>query len=87
VRFKHGDVVDRVDFAHGIRKAEDEGVRTGLANDFIWAEILLSELFQGSGSLEEPGLHERVLTDLEFRRQYTAVVSSLLITLLGSLDV
>jgi hypothetical protein len=45
VRFKHGDVVDRVDFAHGIQKAEDKGVGTGLSNDFIWTEILFSELF------------------------------------------
>jgi hypothetical protein len=45
VQFKHGDMVDRVDFAHGIRKAEDEGVGTGLSNDFIWIKILFSELF------------------------------------------
>jgi hypothetical protein len=84
---EHGDVVDRVDFAHGIRKAEDKGVGTGLSNDFVWTEILFGKLFRGLGSLEEPGLHERVLTDLEFRRRYTAVVGSLLITLLGSLNV
>jgi hypothetical protein len=38
-------MVDRMDFAHGIQKVEDKGVRTGLSNNFVWTEILFSKLF------------------------------------------
>ena len=38
--FEHKDMEYRMNGPYGIRKAECEGLRTGLGNYLIWSEVL-----------------------------------------------
>jgi hypothetical protein len=50
--FKHGDMEHRVDRAHGVWKAEHEGMCTRMCNDIIWTEIFFGELLGWSSHPE-----------------------------------
>jgi hypothetical protein len=60
--FKHGDVEHGVDRAHGVGKAEHEGMCTRMCNDFIWTEIFFGELLGWSSHPEELGFNKDLVT-------------------------
>jgi hypothetical protein len=76
----------RVDRAHGVGKAECEGMRTRMHNDIIWTEVLFGELLGWSSCLEELGFNEDLVTNCKLWSGESTQVSRLLIMALCLCD-
>jgi hypothetical protein len=75
-------VEHRVDRAHGVGKAECEGIHTRMHNDIIQTKVLFGELFGQSSHLEELGFNEDLVANCKLRSRESTQVSRLLITAL-----
>src|ERR1700710_2591841 len=69
--------------SHSVRKAEREGMRSGLSNNGVWAKVLFGKLLRRTSGMEVLSFHEDLVTNFEVRRRKALRISGTLIALLS----
>lgn len=82
-RLQLGDMEDGVYGSHSVRKAEREGMRSGLSNNGVRAKVLLGKLLRRASRTEVLSFHEDLVTNFEVRRRKALRISGTLIALLS----
>jgi hypothetical protein len=80
--FELGDMENRVDRSHSIRKTDGEGMRTRTSYDIERSKVLFGQFLRWTSGAEILRFDEDLLSDLEIWCGFTSSVSRALISIL-----